>query len=292
MKFAAAALLSFVLLATPASAADVTVREFSATELESLDAYRDHVAWTESSGRGQNQLMTLVNGTAVAIPVKPVEGMDVAAGPDGQPVVVYNRCGKQRCTFYTYDFATGREQVLKGAPAGNWENWSFWRDRFVLIRKGRLVVFPLGGKPRDVGRAKTLADKAIDFNGVAVSYVNQTEPDADVEQYSLAYWPVTGKGRSPLNLRHGLSGDLSMAGAYVSSTYAYATQRSGEFGGPNRLWRIKLSTGKRDYAGLPSFAAWAVPLGAKQAVVYGCPTNEDDDVDTPCRLVLRDVTYR
>ena len=218
MKLAAAALLTFLLLATPASAADVTVREFSATELESLDAYRDHVAWTESSGRGQNQLMTLVNGAAVAIPVKPVEGMDVAAGPNGQPVVVYNRCGKQRCTFYTYDFATGREQVLKGAPAGNWENWSFWRDRFVLIRKGRLVVFPLGGKPRDVGRAKTLADKAIDFNGVAVSYVNQTEPEADVEQYSLAYWPVSGKGRSLLDLRHGLSGDLSMAGAYVSST--------------------------------------------------------------------------
>ena len=162
----------------------------------------------------------------------------------------------------------------------------------MLIRKGRLVLFPLSGKPRDIGPAKSLAAKAIDFNGVAVSYVNETEPETDVQQYSLAYWPVSGKGRTLMSLRHGLSGDLSMAGAYVSPSYAYTTQRSGEFGGPNRLWRIALRTGKRQYASMPSFVAWAVPLGTKQAIAYGCPTNEDDDVDTPCRLVLRDVTYR
>jgi hypothetical protein len=236
--------------------------------------------------------MTLEGGVAVPVNIRPIGGgLDLSPGPGGKPIATYDRCTKRRCQFYTYDFATHQERALKGAPTGNWDNWAFWRDRFALVREGRLLMIPVGGKPRDIGRARSLGEKTIDFNGVGVAYVNVSEPEGDVEEYELVYWPLGGKGRYLMSVRHGLSGDVSLVHPFVSSTYAYATQPPGEYGGPSRLWRVPVRGGKRRYAPLPYDTVQALPVGAKRAIAAVCPNPEEND-DVTCRLVMRPVTYR
>jgi hypothetical protein len=280
LRALALTLLLFLTATTPATAADVVLRTLDSTDLSWIDAYRDRVAWVEDDGR----LWTVEDGAAVAVAVKRVDRLDVAAGPDGAPVAVYRRGAR----FALYDFAAKRERALK-APTGKLSNWAFWKDRFAVVRDGRLQIVPLTGRTRDIGRAKSLGGKAIDFDGTGVAYINQDAPSEDVEAFELAYWPATGpgKGRVVLRAAHGASGDLSLDGPVLSASKAYATQRGGEFGGPWRLWRVDLRSGTRDYAGLPGGTTVALPLGAEQAVAQVCPDAED-----ACRLVLRDVTYR
>jgi hypothetical protein len=274
--------LFLVAIATPARAADTTLRTFDQTDLLWMDAYQDRVAWTEDDGT----LWTAEHGVATRLAVKPVDRADVAAGPDGKPVAVYTR-GKR---FYLYDFAAKRERALKSP--GKVDNWAYWKGRFAVIERGRLRV-----GNHDVGPAKSLQDETIDFNGAGIAYVKQSFRDEDVEEFELAYWPATtaGSGRIVMRAAHGASGELSLSGAVVSPTKVYATQRAGEFGGPYRLWRVDLKTGKKEYAGLPSGATASVPVGAKQAAAYTCPTEselDDDDAEQPCRLILRSVTWR
>ncbi|WP_157592565.1 hypothetical protein [Solirubrobacter soli] len=286
--FASLLVLCAAAPAHAADTADTALRTFDKTDIGTLDGYRDRVAWTEANGT----LWTVEAGAAVQVDVKRVDGIDVAAGPDGRPVAVYERGSK----FYLYDFAAKRERRIKSP--GKVQNWAFWKDRFAVIRDGRLQIVPQGGKARDVGRAKSLAGNSIDFNGVGVAYVNEfIRDDEDVEEFELAYWPATGPGAGRIVMRvaHGASGDTSLAGAVLSPTKAYATQRGGEFGGPYRLWRVDLKSGKKHYAGLPAGANLAVPLGAEQAVAYVCPPEDDfdeDDAEQPCRLILRSVTWR
>lgn len=290
MKLALALLLLLV-FAVPAAAAGTVVHRFGPEGLEDLDSYGDRVAWTESVERSDeaNALWTLERGVAIKVNIKPVLSMDVAAGPKGRPVAVYNRCAGSRCTFFLYDFKTRRESRLKGAPTGGYSNWRFWRDRFALIRNGRFVVVGLdGSKPKDVGRARSLASQSIDFNGQALSYVNLYEPEADYFEYDLAYFPVVGKGKILKVATHGASGELSLGDARVDETNAYATQIAGEFGGPNRLWRVNIKTGKQQYAGLPRTVGSAVHVGDKQALVHFCRDEDEQD----CELVLSDVNYR
>jgi hypothetical protein len=274
--------LFLVAIATPSRAADTTLRTFDKTGLGSLDAYGDRVAWTEDEGT----LWTVENGVATTVAVKKVGGLDMAAGPDGKPVAVYTR-GRR---FYLYDFAAKRERALKSP--GKVDNWGYWKGRFAVIERGRLRV-----GTHDVGPAKSLKDEEIDFNGAGIAYIKQSFPDDDVEEFELAYWPATtaGSGRIVLRVAHGASGDLSLSGPVLSPTKAYATQRAGEFGGPYRLWRVDLKTGKKEYAGLPSGSNRSVPVGAGQAVAYACPREDEfdeEDTEQPCRLILRSVTWR
>jgi hypothetical protein len=287
MRALVSAIAFLLAAAAPAPAADVVVRTFEEDELGTIDAYRERVVWTE----GKGTLMTLEDDTAVPVGVARVGRLDVAAGPDGKPVAVYDRCTARRCTFHLYDFAARRERVLKGAPAGKPENWAFWRDRFAVIRDGRFQVVPLGGKPRDIGRARRLADEEIDFNGAGIAYVKDIQRTEDIEEFQLAYWPATGAGTGRILLRasHGALSDLSLAGARLSATRAYATQRAGEFGGPWRLWRVNLRSRTRSYAGLPVGTTVALALGSKRAIAAVCPRPEDED---PCRLVLRATRWR
>jgi hypothetical protein len=269
-------------VAAPAHAADTVLRTFDTTDINALDASGDRVAWTEEDGT----LWTAEAGAAVRTGIEGVGRVDVAAGPDGEPVAVYQRGSR----FHLYDFAAKRERRLKSP--GKDDNWAFWKDRFAVIRKSRLEIVPQSGKPRDVGRAKSLADKTLDYNGTGVAYVNSSFRTEDIEEFQLAYWPATGPGAGRIVMRvaHGASGDTSMDGPVLSPTKAYATQRGGEFGGPYRLWRVDLKSGKREYAGLPGGGNLAVPLGAKQVVAYVCPG--EDDEERPCRLILRTVTWR
>ena len=110
--------------------------------------------------------------------------------------------------------------------------------------------------------------------------VDHTTRGEDVEEYRLVY-----RDRVLLRVAHGASGDLSLAQPLLSATKAYVTQRGGEFGGPWRLWRVDLKTGRREYAGLPSGANSAVPVGAKRVVAYVCAKD-------PCQLISRSVTWR
>jgi hypothetical protein len=50
-------------------------------------------------------LMTLEGSKAVAIDVEPVRHLNLAAGPEGKPVAVYDRCKAGRCTYFLYDCA-------------------------------------------------------------------------------------------------------------------------------------------------------------------------------------------
>jgi hypothetical protein len=275
--------------AAPAHAADTVLRTFDKTDINAIDAAGERVAWTEEDG----SLWTVEAGAAVDTGVERVGRVDVAAGPDGKPVAVYRRGSN----FRLYDFAAKRERALESP--GKVDNWAFWKDRFAVIRGGRLQIVPQRGKARDVGRAKSLAHKSLDFNGVGVAYVNDVFRDEDVEEFELAYWPATGPGTGRVVMRaaHGASGDLSLDGAVVSPTKAYATQRAGEFGGPYRLWRVALKGGRKEYAGLPGGATMAVPVGAGQAVAYVCPRedefdDEEDATEEPCRLILRSVIWR
>jgi hypothetical protein len=63
LRYLAASFALLLATAAPASAADVVLRTFDKTELESLDAYRDRVAWTEDDGT----LMTVEGDAAVAV---------------------------------------------------------------------------------------------------------------------------------------------------------------------------------------------------------------------------------
>jgi hypothetical protein len=289
VTFRTALIAAFLLLsfAAPASAADTVLTTFDGSELDTLGAFRDRVAWTETGGT----LMTVEDGRAVAVNVERVGRLDVAPGPDGKPVAVYDRCRNARCRYFLYDFAAKRERKLMG-PTAMVANWAFWRDRFAVIRNGRLVIVPVKGKRRDVGRAESLEDKGLDYNGAGVSYVNEREPEPDVEEYGLAYWPATGpgSGRELMRVAHGASGDLSLDGPFLTASRAYAVQRAGELGGPWRLWRVPLRGGAREYAGLPAHTVEAVPLGSGQAVAEVCPSADDED--EPCRLVLHPTSYR
>jgi hypothetical protein len=277
--------LFLLAVVAPAHGADTVLRTFDQTDINALDAARDRVAWTEEDGK----LWTVEAGAAVDTGVKGVGRVDVAAGPDGEPVAVYRRGSR----FFLYDFAAKRERRLKSP--GKVDNWAFWKDRFAVIRGGRLQIVPQGGKARDVGRANSLANKSIDFNGVGIAYVNSFFRTEDIEEFELAYWPATGAGAGRIVMRvaHGASSETSLDGAVLSPTKAYGTQRGGEFGGPWRLWRVDLKSGTREFAGLPGGANLAVPLGAKQAVAYVCPREDDDaDDEQPCRLISRSVTWR
>jgi hypothetical protein len=277
-RLLALAALLLLAAATPAAAADAVLRPLEDTDLSSIDAYRDRVAWSEDDGT----LWTVEDGAAVAVDVKRVDRVDVTAGPGGAPVAVYRRGSR----FHLYDFARRREQTLKSP--GDADNWAFWKDRFAVVRDGRLEIVPQAGKPRDVGRAKSLAGKALAFNGAGVSYVNELAPDQDRVEFQLAYWPATGAGAGRIVMRaaHGASGDLSLDAPLVTPAKAYVTQRGGEFGGPWRLWRVDLRSRVREYAGLPSGTREAVPVGAGRVVAHVCPE------ERACRLVLRDVIYR
>ena len=97
-----ALILSLVLAglaAAPANAADVVLRTFDETDVGSIDAYGDRVAWTETGDSESGALMTLEGSEAVAVDVKPVRHLDLAAGPDGKPVAVYDRCKAGRCAL-------------------------------------------------------------------------------------------------------------------------------------------------------------------------------------------------
>jgi hypothetical protein len=288
VKIALAILLALV-LAGPAAAADRVVHEFGQEGLDYIDAYGGRVAWTQGPDDDDGDLWTLERGVAVKVDVKPVVEIDVTEGPRGRPVVVYTRCpGKRPCTFYMYDFKTRRESRIKGAPKGGFSNWSFWRDRFAVIRGGRFVVAGLDGRTQDVGRARSLADRAIDFNGAALSYINNYEDYDDHIVYELAYFPVQGKGKILKRAAHGASGELSLDDARVDGRYGYVVQTAGEFGGANRLWRVDLKSGVQQYTNLPGLPSTAMPLGDKQVLVHAC--HDEDELD--CDLTLALVRYR
>jgi hypothetical protein len=290
VKLALALLFSLV-LAAPAAAADTVVHNAGTDAPSDLDSYGSRVAWTQGDyAENGRRLWTLEKGVATRVKVKPFTSLDVTAGPQGQPVAVYNRCAGKRCTFFMYDFQARRESQMKGAPAGGYANWRFWRDRFALIRNGRFVVVGLDGSTRDVGRAKSLTHAELDFNGEALTYINEYS-DHDYYEYEQAYFPVTGKGRIVNRAAYGASGDLSLSDARADAEYGYAAKLAGEFGGDNRLLRVNLKTGKRQFANLPTVTGHAVHIGDKQALVLHCSDPDDDGYDE-CELILSDLRYR
>ena len=134
-------------------------------------------------------------------------------------------------------------------------------------------LYPIDGAARRVGKDETAWPNRDAVWAQVIVGIDPDPANKDaLTQWARSYW----NEMEP----------FSMAGAYVSAAFAVVTQRAGEFGGPTRLWRVPLGGGKRQYASLPSFTAWAVPFGPTRVIAYGC------DEDDKCSLVQRDVTYR
>ena len=186
------------------------------TDVSWIDAYRDRVAWA----RGRRQAVDRrgrrrrARGRQARRPR--------STWPPARTARPSRSTGAARGSRSTTS-PPSASGALK-APAGKLSNWAFWKDRFAVVRDGRLQIVPLTGKARDVGRAKSLEGKTIDFNGTGVAYINQDVPSEDVEAFELAYWPATGPGAGRVVLRaaHGASGDLSLDGPVLSPTKAYA----------------------------------------------------------------------
>src|SRR3954453_21750551 len=141
-----AALTALLALALALSAAPAGAAQTLATEAApfNADAYGDVIAWSSyDRAAGVYRLRLLRDGQPVQPAVSPAADdldVDVGPGPDGRPLVVYERLGD----LFQYDPATGREQPLAEVNTPGIERTpSIHRDALGFVREvhGRPVVY-------------------------------------------------------------------------------------------------------------------------------------------------------
>lgn len=274
-------------LCAPASIAakDQQLRVRAWEDIASLEAYGPLVAWVERDS-GAWTVWTLARGKPARLSLPPLDRpfLDVGPGPDGRPVVVFERCAGRRCDVKAFDPIARRERTLVRNISPRPERIHdpmVWRTSvsFIDDRRHR-IIRPIGsGTAVDLGTAPYRDEGDLGPLGVYVTSSWARDDGATVWELSLRR---QRRGRTTsevkLSAAYGESGWLALRQPVASTRFVYVTRVSDYEGdvplGDWALHRIDQRTGAKAQTSLPNGTENAVAF-RDGYLALSCPPTED-----------------
>src|SRR3954452_17699359 len=287
--------LALALSAAPAGAAQTLAREAAPFI---ADAYGDVIAWSSyDRAAGVYRLRLLRDGQPVEPAVSPAADdldVDVGPGPDGRPLVVYERLGD----LFQYDPARGREQPLAEVNTPGIERSpSLHRDALAFVREihGRPVVYlrrdgTTRRQPRPRYR-RTLGVKSVELVSRGVFVVYRTDIVPTCCTRATLYRIVGGRLRHVFAAPSGGANLGRIVSPSLLGRNVYFGRTNEGSGQGNRFFRYDLRS-KRLYSArgtrLANTLTWRGDRFLESRISAGCQGAPDDDpTPTPtCELLL------